>query len=115
MVIEQGDVLWIAFPRGLGSEPAGERPVVVLQSDRLNRSGIATTVVAAVTSNVFLARAPGNVLLRKGEANLSRPSVVNVSQLATIDRDRVRSRCGKLTPKRLREVWEGVRLVLEPS
>ena len=115
MVIQQGDVVWISLPVAHGSEPAGRRPAIILQNDRFNRSAIATTVVAVITSNLMLAAAPGNVRLRKGEAGLPRPSVVNVSQIATIDRARVHSKAGRLSRERLAEVWTGIRLVLDPS
>lgn len=87
---------------------------MVLQHDRFNRSKIATIVVAAVTSNLALAAAPGNVRLRKGEGGLDRASVVNVSQIATIDRERILARAGQLSRQRFAEVWTGIRLVLEP-
>ncbi|HVY62901.1 MAG TPA: type II toxin-antitoxin system PemK/MazF family toxin [Planctomycetota bacterium] len=114
MVIAQGDVVWVDLPPPRGSEPAGRRPAVVLQHDRLNRSQINTTVVVAVTSNLKYAALPGNVRLRKGEAGLPRPSVVNVTQIATIDRGAVLAKAGTLSAQRLAEVWEGVRLVIEP-
>ena len=110
-MIRQGEVYWFAF-RGGGSEPDGRRPCAVVQHDRYNRSRIATTVVVAVTSNLKLAAMPGNVRLRKGEGNLPRPSVVNVSQIATIDRARLEDRLGLLTPDRLHQVIAGLALVL---
>lgn len=113
-MIGQGDVVWVDLPEPRGSEPGGRRPAVVLQHDRLNRSQINTTVVVAVTSNLKYASLPGNVRLRKGEAGLPRPSVVNVTQIATIDRGAVLARAGTLSARRLAEVWEGVRLVIEP-
>src|SRR5437870_4642765 len=106
MVIRQGDIFWLHF-QGFGSEPHGKRPAVVVQHDRFNRSAISTTVVAAVTSNLRLSAMPGNVRLRKGEANLSRPSVVNVSQLGTVDKDRLTDRVGALGTVRLRQVLNG--------
>ena len=109
-MIRQGQVYWFHF-RGAGSEPDGKRPALVVQHDRFNRSAISTTVVAAITSNLRLAAMPGNVRLRKGEANLARASVVNVSQLRTMDRTRLTERIGSLTPERLREVLGGVALV----
>ncbi len=115
MVIEQGDVVWVDLGSPRGSEPGGRRPAVVLQHDRFNRSRISTVVVAAITSNLKFADAPGNVRLRKGEAGLSRPSVVNVTQIATLDRDSLRSKSGCLSRIRFLQVWEGVRLVLEPA
>lgn len=110
MVILQGDVYWLRFA-GESSEPDGRRPAVVVQHDRYNRSAIATTVVAAITSNTALAAAPGNVRLRKGEANLSRPSVVNVTQLRTIDKSRLTERIGSLRAERVAEVLIGIGLV----
>lgn len=111
MVIEQGDVFWLSLG-GAGSEPRGRRPVVVVQHDRFNRSAISTTVVAAITSNRRLAAMPGNVRLKKGEAGLPRPSVVNVTQLATLDKARLTERCGKLPARRLESIIAGLALVL---
>jgi mRNA interferase MazF len=110
-VIRQGDVYWLHFGAPEGSEPAGRRPAVVVQHDRFNRSAISTTVVAAVTSNLRLAAMPGNVRLRRGEAGLPVPSVVNISQLRTVDRSRLGERVGSLGPGRLREVLQGLALL----
>jgi mRNA interferase MazF len=115
MVIHQGDVVWVSLPRARGSAPAGRRPVVVLQHDRFNRTMLATAVVVAITSKMKYAEMPGNVRLRSGEAGLSRASVVNVTQVATVDRDHLGPRLGRLTTSRLSEVWAGVRLVCEPD
>ena len=110
-MIRQGDVYWLHFGTPEGSEPAGRRPAVVVQHDRFNRSAISTTVVAAVTSNLRLAAMPGNVRLRRGEAGLPQPSVINISQLRTIDRSRLGERVGSLGPARLREVLTGLALL----
>lgn len=109
--MRQGDVIWFRFG-GEGSEPAGRRPALVVQDDRFNRSAIATTVLAAITSNLRLAAMPGNVRLRKGEANLPRASVVNVTLLGTVDRSRVGKPLGTLTEARMTEVRRGLALVL---
>ena len=114
-MIQQGDVVWVRLPPPRGSAPAGRRPAVLLQHDRFNRTAINTTVVAAVTSNLRYGALPGNVRLRRTEAGLPRPSVVNVTQLATIDRSDVVRVAGRLSHQRLGEVWRGVRLVLEPA
>jgi mRNA interferase MazF len=111
LVIRQGEVYWLHFGAPEGSEPAGRRPALVVQHDRFNRSAISTTVVAAVTSNLRLAAMPGNVRLRRGEAGLMLPSVVNVSQLRTIDRSRLGERIGILGPARLLEVLQGLALL----
>jgi mRNA interferase MazF len=111
LVIRQGEVYWLHFGDPEGSEPAGRRPALVVQHDRFNRSAISTIVVAAVTSNLRLAAMPGNVRLRRGEAGLFHPSVVNVSQLRTVDRSRLRDRVGVLGPARLQEVLQGITLL----
>ncbi len=97
MVILQGDVFWFDLGRPLGSEPGFRRPYVVVQNDVFNASRIQTTVLCAITSNLDRAKAPGNVLLRKGEANLIRASVVNVSQVVTADKSSLRDKIGTLS------------------
>ena len=109
--MRQGEIYWLEF-RGAGSEPSGRRPALIVQDDRFNRSAIATTVVAAVTSNLRLAAAPGNVRLRAGEASLPRACVVNVSQLLTVDRSRLSERIGALGSGKLDMVLRGLALVL---
>ena len=114
-MIEQGDVVWVVFPPPRGSGPARRRPAVVLQHDRFNRTRLATTVVVAITSRLRYAALPGNVRLARGEAGLPSSSVVNVTQIATVDRADLRDRLGRLSRSRLIQVWEGVRLVLAPD
>lgn len=106
----QGEVYWLHF-RGQGSEPDGRRPAVIVQHDRFNRSAISTTIVAAITSNLRLADAPGNVRLRKGEANLPKACVVNVTQVRTIDRSVLTERVGEVGPTRMRQILDGLTLV----
>lgn len=109
-MVAQGEIFWLTS-RGSGSEPEGRRPALVVQHDRFNRSLIRTTVVAAITSNLRLAEMPGNVRLRKREAGLDRASVVNVSQIRTLDKSRLTQRVGKLSHGRLDEVLAGLALV----
>lgn len=108
----RGEVWWADFGEPVGSAPGYRRPAVVVSSDRFNRSRIATLVVAAVTSNMRLADAPGNVGLPTNAAGLPKSSVVNVSQLLTIDRAMLDSRIGTLEPAQVRAVDRGLRLAL---
>ena len=112
MVIRQGEVYWLMFGASQDSAPAGRRPALVIQHDRFNRSAISTTVVAAITSSLRLAAMPGNVRLARGEAGLPHASVVNVSQIRTIDRTRLGDRVGALRPAKLRLVLQGLVLLL---
>jgi len=107
-VISQGEIHWVDFGDPQGSEPGLRRPCVVVQNDAFNASRISTVVVAVVTSNLRLADDFGNVALRKGEAGLTRASVVNVSQIATVDRSMLERRIGKLSERRLNEVLGGI-------
>ena len=110
--MRRGEIWWAGLPVPLGSEPGYRRPVVVIQSDAFNRSQIGTVVAAAITSNMRLAKAPGNVVLPQRESRLHRDSVINVSQIVTLDRSFLIDRVARLTPGRLAELDGGLRLVL---
>ncbi|MBS1859830.1 MAG: type II toxin-antitoxin system PemK/MazF family toxin [Acidobacteria bacterium] len=111
--IRRGEIWWADLPKPRGSEPGYRRPVLVIQSDPFNLSRIQTTVVAVMTTNLELAQAPGNVLIPATSVGLPRDSVVNVSQLLTLDRGYLTERAGKLPPRLLRNVDEGLRTVLQ--
>ena len=114
MVINQGDVFWVDLGDPSGSGPAYRHPHVVVQNNVFNRSRINTVIVCVVTSNLKRALAPGNVLLEKGESNLPKQSVVNVSQVFTVDKRDLGEKIGALSPGRVREVLDGIHLVIEP-
>jgi len=111
-VIKRGEIWWAELRDPRGSEPGFRRPVVIIQSDAFNRSQISTVIVAVITSNLVLASAPGNVQLKRGQSKLPRDSVVNVSQLLTLDRRFLAERVGRIPPQSFSQVEEGVRLVL---
>ena len=89
--------------------------MVVLQHERFNRTSLATAIVVAITSKMKYAELPGNIRLKKGEAGLPRPSVINVTQVATVERSLLGPRLGSLSPARLAALWTGIRLVCEPD
>jgi mRNA interferase MazF len=110
--VRRGEIWWAALGRPFGSAPGYRRPVLVLQTNEFNESAIGTVVVVAVTSNLDLAAAPGNVRCSRRETGLKNSSVVNVSQLATIDKRALLDRVGALAAPKLALVEAGVRLVL---
>ena len=110
--MRRGDVCWASIDDPQGSGPGFRRPVVVLQSDDFNQSTLRTTICAIVTSNVRLAEAPGNVRLTRKASGLMKDSVVNVSQLLTLDKQKLSERVGRLSAETLHAVEAGVRLVL---
>lgn len=114
MVINQGDIYWVDFGEPIGSGPAYRHPHIVIQNNVFNRSRINTVVLCALTSNVKRAKAPGNVLLEKVEANLPKKSVVNVSQIFTVDKRFLDEYIGTVSKARMRDILAGVKLVIEP-
>ena len=111
--IERGEIWWADLPEPRRSEPGHRRPVLVVQADSFNCSRIQTAIVAVITSNLELADVPGNVLLPARSTGLPRDSVVNVSQLLTLDRSFLTEHAGTLPPRLQSSVDDGLRLVLE--
>jgi mRNA interferase MazF len=114
VAIRQGEVFWAGVIEPSGSARGYDRPYLIVQNDAFNRSRINTVVVCSLTSNLRRAGDPGNVLLVPGEANLPEQSVINVSQIVTIDKSQLRERIGTLSSDRIREVLRGINLLLEP-
>ena len=113
MVIRQGDVFWATVPEPFATPGRSRRPVVVVQCDEYNRSRLNSYVVAHLTSNLNRARLAGCVPLAKGEANLPRRSVVNVTQISTVQEHHLVEKIGTLSNERLGQVLAGVHLVLD--
>ena len=111
-MIAQGEVWWADLPPPTGSGPGYRRPVVVVQADDFNRSAIQTVMVAAITSNVGRAAAPGNVALSRRQSGLPRPSVVNVSQVLTVDRAVLTGKIRPVPDPVMAEIDAGLRLAL---
>ena len=110
--MKRGEVWWASLPGPTGSGPGYKRPVLVIQSNPFNASRIATVIVAVITSNLSLAEAPGNVRIAKADSGLSKPSVVNVSQLVTLDRSLLTGKVRALPGVVLEKVDRGLSLVL---
>lgn len=112
MVLKRGDIWWASLAAPRGTEPGNRRPVVVVQSDAFNVSQIQTVTVAVITSNTRLAEAPGNLALTPGQSGLPRESVINVSQLLTLDKRYLSERVSTLPSEQLSELNQGLRLAL---
>jgi mRNA interferase MazF len=111
-MVSRGQIWWVDLSEPLGSEPGYTRPVTIVQADTFNRSRIGTVVAVVITSNLRLAEAPGNVLLLADKTGLKKDSVVNVSQIITIDKQALRERAGELDTKTMRLIDDGMRLAL---
>lgn len=112
MVIERGEIWWADLPEPVGSNPGFSRPVLIIQSDKFNRSRINTVIIAIISTNLKLINSEGNVLLTKRQSNLPKDSVVNISQLFTIDQSFLRDFVGTLPAKKLEQIDNGLRLIL---
>lgn len=114
MVIRQGEIYWVDLGEPRGSEPSYRHPHIVVQNNLFNASKINTVAVCALTSNLKRAKAPGNVLLEKGEANLLKKSVVNISQIYTVNKSDLIENIGRVSQNRVQQILDGINLLLEP-
>ncbi len=110
--MQRGDIWWANLPDPVGSGPGYRRPVLVLQADAFNQSRISTVVVLVITKNVALAKAPGNVPLTARKSGLDIDSVVNVSQILTVDKSLLTEHVSRVAKAVMAKIEAGVRLVL---
>ena len=110
-VIFRGELWWADLPEPIGSEPGFRRPVLIIQINRFNQSRLATVLAVAVTTNLALAQMPGNVLIDTAASGLEQDSVVNITQVITIDRHLLLKRIGALPQNLLQRVEQGLRLI----
>ena len=111
-MIKRGEIWWASMEIQRGSEPGYRRPVVIVSSNAFNKSKINTVLAVVITSNIKLSLAPGNLTLPKKGTGLSKESVVNVSQIITLDKSFITEKIGRLNPSQLGELDEGLRLIL---
>jgi mRNA interferase MazF len=113
MVIRRGDIYWVDFSPGKGSEPLGRRPGLVIQCDALNESKLNTVIMLAITSNLNFSELPGNVLLAKGEANMPKRCVINATQLKSVNKSSLVEKIGSLSYEKMDQVVSGLKLVMD--
>jgi len=112
MGVKRGEIWWATLGEPRGSEPGFRRPIVIVSSNEFNQSNIRTVMAAVITSNLRLAKAPGNFSISKKESGLARESVVNISQILTLDKSFLSKKQGKLPAKKIPVLNEGLKLVL---
>ena len=111
MVIKQGDIYWVPLEKAGDSESGYTHPHVVIQEDVLNNSRIDTVVVCTLTTNMKRAKAAGNVLLEIGEANLTKQSIVVVSQVSTVNKTQLGEYIGSLNEERINQILAGMKFL----
>lgn len=112
MVIERGEIWWADLGEPRGSSPGFHRPVLIVQSDFFNKTRIKTVIAAIITTNLRLADMPGNVALSSRASGLDKESVVNISQLFTLDNADLLEHVGNISAQKMAQVEKGLRLVL---
>lgn len=110
--MNRGEIWWADLPEPTGSSPGFRRPVLVIQADNFNKANLHTSIVAIITTNLDLAEMRGNVLLKKNQSDLPKDSVVNVTQLFTIDKILLLEYVGTISERKMEQVDKGLRLVL---
>jgi len=110
--VQRGEIWWASMSTPRGSEPGYRRPVLVIQSNAFTVSRIQTVLAAVLTSNLDLAAAPGNLIIKRKQSGLTRDSVINVSQVVTLNKTFLTEKVGVLPPKLMNAVDEGLRLAL---
>ena len=115
MVISQGDVFWAGLSRATGSEPGDKRPVVIVQRDSINRSKFQSVLVVPLTRQMKHENIPGNILLKKGEANLLSPSLARCTHVMVIDKNRLLEKVGTLPQEKTDEIIDHICWVLGKS
>lgn len=111
-MIARGEVWWADLGLPRGSAPALRRPVLVISDDRYNASRLQTVTVVVLTSTTRLAALPGNLAVPADLSGLDRDSVVNVTQVATVDRNALEERAGQLPAWAMTQVDDGLRRAL---
>jgi mRNA interferase MazF len=111
-MVKRGEIWWVSLPDPLSSEPGYKRPVVIIQSDSFNKSKINTIICAVLTSNLKLKDVPGNILLPNKTTGLPKDSVINISQIITIDKSFLEKKAGELTRKQRIKMDIGLKIVL---
>ncbi|GHV96348.1 mRNA interferase [Spirochaetia bacterium] len=110
----KGEIWWAALPPDpRGSEPGKKRPVLIVQGDELNRRALSTVICATITSNLLLAGSSPNILLEKGESGLPISSVINFSQILTIDRYYITKLVSMVSKPVLAKIDESLKFVFD--
>jgi len=110
--VRRGEIWWASLTTPQGSSPGFRRPILIIQSNEFNQSRINTVVAVVITSNLAIANAPGNIRISARSSGLKKASVVNVSQIITVDKSYLTERAGKLNENHMKAVTDGLQLVL---
>jgi len=112
MEVNRGEIWWADLPEPTGSSPGYRRPVIIIQSDGFNKTNLNTSIVALIKTNLELAEMRGNVLLKTFQSALPKDSVVNITQIFTLDKRLLLEYVSTLSERKMEQIDKGLRLVL---
>lgn len=112
MEVNRGEIWWADLPEPTGSSSGYRRPVIIIQSDGFNKTNLNTSIVALITTNLELAEMRGNVLLKAFQSALPKDSVVNITQIFTLDKRLLLEYVSTLSERKIEQIEKGLRLVL---
>ncbi len=113
IILNRGEIWWANLYEPIGSSPGYRRPVLIIQADDFNRSNINTVLCAAITTNIRLSQAPGNIFLPMKDSGLPKDSVINISQIVTLDKNNLTERVRRLKPAIISNLEYSLKLILE--
>ena len=106
--------IWVAdLNPQIGTDPGKTRPVLVVQTDLLNKAGHPSTVICPITTNVKQNAEILRVHLKKGTANLHKDCDIMMDQVRVIDNKRLVKKLGELPKKLAESVSENLRIILD--
>jgi len=112
-LLERGNIYWADIVTPRGSEPGYRRPIVIISANGFNTSRIGTVLAVAITSNTKLSNAPGNIFLSSEDSGLPKDSIINISQILTLDKSYIGEQITKLPRVVINDLENSLRLVLD--
>lgn len=108
----RGELWWVDYGIPYCSEPGYKRPVIILQNDFFNNSNINTTIVIPLSTNLLLADIPGNILIEKRYSKLKKDSVILLSQIGVIDKQRLTEKISKIDKSIMEKIERNIAFLL---
>jgi mRNA interferase MazF len=108
----RGEIWWVDYGIPYGSEPGYRRPVIIIQNDFFNNSKINTTIAVPLSTNLLLGDVPGNILINKEDSKLTKDSVILVSQIGVIDKERLKEKVSKINRQKMEEIENNIMFIL---
>ena len=108
--LKRGEIYWVDWSPGRGSEQSGLRPALIIQNDVGNKFS-PTTIIATITTAPLKAY-PFMVRIIASESGLPKDSLINLATILTIDKERLGDKCGELSQAKMAEVDEAIKTSL---